>query len=102
MAPPTNQSEAIYLGHSVASDDIPAAICLSFFVVLVIFVAVYLVCCFSALQGKFDLPVNQKALQKAIKIKLVNPFTKKQKKEKDDEDYVGIIINDELTDTDTC
>ena len=55
MAPP-NQSEAIYLGHSVASDDIPAAICLSFFVVLMIFVAVYLVCCFSALQGKFDLP----------------------------------------------
>ena len=60
MAPPTNQSEATYLGHTVASDDIPAAICLSFFVVLVLFVVLYLVCCFSAFQGKFDLPVNLK------------------------------------------
>ena len=101
MAPPTNQSEATYLGHTVASDDIPAAICLSFFVVLVLFVVLYLVCCFSAFQGKFDLPVNQKALKKAMKVKLVNPFTKKAKKEKD-EDYVGIIMNDDLTDTDTC
>ena len=101
MAPPTNQSEATYLGHTVASDDIPAAICLSFFVVLVLFVVLYLVCCFSAFQGKFDLPVNQKALKKAMKVKLVNPFTKKTKKEKD-EDYVGIVMNDDLTDTDTC
>ena len=101
MAPPTNQSEATYLGHTVASDDIPAAICLSFFVVLVLFVVLYLVCCFSAFQGKFDLPVNQKALKKAMKVKLVNPFTKKAKKEKD-EDYAGIVMNDDLTDTDTC
>ena len=101
MAPPTNQSEATYLGHTVASDDIPAAICLSFFVVLVLFVVLYLVCCFSAFQGKFDLPVNQKALKKAMKVKLVNPFNKKAKKEKD-EDYVGIVMNDDLTDTDTC
>ena len=101
MAPPTNQSEATYLGHTVASDDIPAAICLSFFVILVLFVVLYLVCCFSAFQGKFDLPVNQKALKMAMKVKLVNPFSKKAKKEKD-EDYVGIVMNDDLTDTDTC
>lgn len=108
MAPPANESEAIYLGHSVAPDELSTAICLSFFVVLVIFVSLYIVCVFSAFQGKFDFPVNHKSLKNAaIKIKLVNPFSKKQaKKQKTDEDYVGIIMNDELngdnTDTDTC
>ena len=105
MAPPTNESEAIYVGHTVAVNDLPEAIILSFFVLFLVFLALYVACCYSAFNGKLDLPAHGKSLKNTLKIKLVNPFTKKPRKEKD-EDFIGIIMNDELsgdhTDTDTC
>ena len=109
MAPPASNEtlEQVYLSHSVAETDIPVALCLSLLIAMVLFFAIYIFCCFEALQGKFDIILDKKTKLPLNKLKFVNPFQKMYSNKRRDSS-VKLPLDDELnsvegnqTDTDT-
>ena len=100
---PSSSNETLYLNHIVVPSEVPLALCISWMLLMLMFLALYVFCCFEAFRGKLDF---YKIPAEAPQVKFVNPFKNINIPFTKRNSSVGIVLQDysaqNHTDSDNC